>query len=228
MADAHDPVRFRDSSRPEEQRLSQLFRAAESDVPSARELQGLAARLGPALDVEPATSAAPSGFSKLGALGGAAAVLAIIGGYLLSRGPARVEVAPVPAAPSVSAQPSQESEIAPAPPTAPALEPPASRREEVKPPTASAKPAAQKPDEAALLEQARRALATNPTQALALTRRHQALYPHGALVQEREVIAIEALRRLGRGGQASERANSFEKSFPDSAHRRAVEKGLGE
>jgi hypothetical protein len=80
--------------------------------------------------------------------------------------------------------------------------------------------------EAALLEQARSALTSDPARALALTRQHQARFPSGVLKQEREVIAIEALRRLGRSKAAADRAGSFERAFPDSAHRRAVESGL--
>jgi hypothetical protein len=81
--------------------------------------------------------------------------------------------------------------------------------------------------EAELLERARRSLSGSPNQALALTRLHQARFPKGALKQEREVIAIEALRRLGRANDAEQRAGTFEKQYPDSAHRRAVETGLG-
>jgi hypothetical protein len=77
-----------------------------------------------------------------------------------------------------------------------------------------------------LLERARQALATDPSRALALAQQHERLFPNGVLRQEREVIAIEALRRLGRSTQASERANQFETQYPASAHRRAVETGL--
>ncbi len=46
------------------------------------------------------------------------------------------------------------------------------------------------------------------------------------LRQEREVIAIEALRRLGKADQARERGSDFRREFPDSAHGRAVDRGL--
>lgn len=225
MSSASDPIRFRDSAT-EHKPLAELFRAAEADLPDARQLDALAARLGPVLDAAPAGKATPHAFSKLGALGGIAAVLAIGAGYLVSRTPAPVEPVRPPAqqsAPPVQSPPAPASQ--PAPPAV--AEPEAAPSVEARPAPSSAKNTAAKPDEATLLEQARRALATDPQRALAITRRHQALYPHGVLVQEREVIAIEALRRLGREGQASDRANSFEKSYPDSAHRRAVEKGLG-
>jgi hypothetical protein len=80
--------------------------------------------------------------------------------------------------------------------------------------------------EAQLLEQARKALAANPARALSLAKRHQTLFPGGVLKQEREVIAIEALRRLGAAEDAKERATDFSSRYPDSPHRRAVETGL--
>jgi len=83
--------------------------------------------------------------------------------------------------------------------------------------------AAEGPSEARLLEQARRVLQSDPASALALTNQDATLFPHGALVQEREVIAIEALRRLNRTAEADRRAAAFSKAFPGSAHQRVVE-----
>jgi hypothetical protein len=195
-------------------------------MPNANELDSLAARLAPAFAAPRGAPARPP-FAKLGALGlGAAAVAALVAGYFATRSPAPVR-APNPAVPTAPVAPPASVNAAP---SVPAVEPPPAAEQ----PSAPAKPAPsvlkgtreRAPDEAKLLEQARRALSTNPSQALAITRRHQALYPNGALAQEREVIAIEALRRLGKSGQASERADSFEQKYPDSAHRRTVEKGL--
>jgi hypothetical protein len=42
------------------------------------------------------------------------------------------------------------------------------------------------------------------------------------LAQEREVIAIEALSKLGRADDARSRAGRFEQQYPNSAHRRKV------
>jgi hypothetical protein len=81
---------------------------------------------------------------------------------------------------------------------------------------------AAKPSEAALLNQAQAALKTDPKRALSLTRQHKQLYPSGALGQEREVIAIEALSRLNKKGVAEQRAKGFEKKYPDSAHQEKV------
>lgn len=76
--------------------------------------------------------------------------------------------------------------------------------------------------EAVLLQQANAALKTQPARALALTQEHRVHFPAGRLIQEREVIRIEALRKLGRSAEAERAARSFEQRFPDSALRRRV------
>jgi len=42
------------------------------------------------------------------------------------------------------------------------------------------------------------------------------------LVQEREVIAIQALRQMGRIVEADQRAQAFSKAFPGSAFQRKL------
>jgi outer membrane protein assembly factor BamD (BamD/ComL family) len=74
-----------------------------------------------------------------------------------------------------------------------------------------------------LLESAQDALASSPESALSLAERHATRFPHGSLAQEREVIAIEALLRLGRGDAARVRADRFYRAFPRSAHRARIE-----
>lgn len=81
-----------------------------------------------------------------------------------------------------------------------------------------ARSAPTKPDEPELLRQAQSALAARPAEALALTREHERHFARGALREEREVLAIEALRRLGRSSAAADRARRFEKSYPRSVH----------
>lgn len=68
------------------------------------------------------------------------------------------------------------------------------------------------------LRHAQAALATSPSEALKMADQHSSLYPRGILVQEREVIAIDALTRLGRRADAAARANAFREAFPRSAH----------
>jgi hypothetical protein len=78
-------------------------------------------------------------------------------------------------------------------------------------------------NEAALLDSARAALASDPRRALLLTQEHMRRFPHGALVQEREVIAIEALSRLGQTNAARSRGNEFERRYPGSAHQQKID-----
>jgi hypothetical protein len=79
--------------------------------------------------------------------------------------------------------------------------------------------------EVELLERARASLGANPSHALSLTSEHKLRFPGGVLAQEREVIAIEALRRLGKNDQASLRADEFAKNYPRSAHRHKLDAG---
>jgi hypothetical protein len=77
--------------------------------------------------------------------------------------------------------------------------------------------------EVRLLQRAQDALSGAPDRALGLTREHAARFPAGVLTQEREVVAIQALLRLGRRDEARARAEGFVRAFPGSAHRRRVE-----
>jgi hypothetical protein len=79
------------------------------------------------------------------------------------------------------------------------------------------------PDELKLLARAQNALSSDPAFALELTSEHVRAFPSGALAQEREVIAINALLRLDQTAEASVRAATFHRRFPTSAHRRRVD-----
>ena len=74
------------------------------------------------------------------------------------------------------------------------------------------------PTEGALLLRARQELSSDPSGALALTQEHARRFPSGTLVQEREVLAIEALARLGRSPEARRRFDAFRARFPQSPH----------
>ncbi|HEY5962180.1 MAG TPA: hypothetical protein VIV60_36740 [Polyangiaceae bacterium] len=84
------------------------------------------------------------------------------------------------------------------------------------------------PSEAALIDQAHRELANSPSTALALTETHRKLYPKGILIQEREVIAIEALSRLGKTRTAEKRAGEFRTEQPHSIHEMRLRGVLGD
>jgi hypothetical protein len=91
-----------------------------------------------------------------------------------------------------------------------------------KAPVPSKPPHAAAPSEADLLEQARVAMRSDPARALARANEHRQRFPGGALIQEREVIAIKALRALGRTSEADARAEAFAKAFPGSAFARKL------
>lgn len=64
-------------------------------------------------------------------------------------------------------------------------------------------------EEAAMLEPARAALAADPAGALALTEAYAARFPAGKLGMEREILAIDALVRLGRTAEARARGDAL-------------------
>ncbi|HEY0468635.1 MAG TPA: hypothetical protein VGC79_30785 [Polyangiaceae bacterium] len=104
------------------------------------------------------------------------------------------------------------------PARAPAAEPPTE---------SSSRPASGTREEFALLARAQAVLARNPGLALALASDHERNFPNGALVQERELVAIDALLRLGRRAEASGRAARFHQQFPSSVHGRRIDVLLG-
>jgi hypothetical protein len=78
------------------------------------------------------------------------------------------------------------------------------------------------------LDDARAALAGNPSQALALCNQHAREFPRGMLIEERERIAIEALVGLGRKDAAKARATRFFANFPNSSYRKRIDRLIGE
>ena len=93
-------------------------------------------------------------------------------------------------------------------------------------PSAAEAAASEIGEEAALLSAARAALTRSPARALRITTQHAQRFPKGNLVQEREVIAIDALRRLGRTSEAQQRGAAFEQHYPGSVHRSKIEQTL--
>ena len=81
--------------------------------------------------------------------------------------------------------------------------------------------------ERALLDVARSALARGEaSEALSAAERHRREYPDGALVEEREAIAIKALVALGKRDEAAKRLANLEKSHPNSIVLRAAKKAV--
>ena len=69
-----------------------------------------------------------------------------------------------------------------------------------------------------LLLAARAVLGSDPARALRLLGEHEARFARGELVPEREVLAIEALRHLGRGAAAAARLSRFRATYPGSLY----------
>jgi hypothetical protein len=69
-----------------------------------------------------------------------------------------------------------------------------------------------------LLDAAKRLLASAPARSLELTERHARLFPAGQLAQERELLAIETLLRLGDRVRAAARGQAFLTQHPRSSH----------
>ncbi|HMJ14286.1 MAG TPA: hypothetical protein VK524_22880 [Polyangiaceae bacterium] len=231
---------------PDEQLLRELLDEAKQDLPSSSQMNALATKLGPML-AGGALTAASSATSAAAGNGTTAAVQATLGASALKIAGAAVLVAAVAGSGYWLASHSNETPAPGSAPshsaaalhsTAPLLPPPAESAAIPPEPLASAAPASapspaeqtprragavQPADEAALLRRAQAVLKSNPSRALALTQEHRRRFPKGALVQEREVIAIDALARLGRGGEASTRARNFDEQYPGSAHHRRIE-----
>jgi hypothetical protein len=77
-----------------------------------------------------------------------------------------------------------------------------------------------------LLARARRVVAESPARALQLTAEHARRFQAGVLAQEREVLAIDALWRLGQRDLAAMRARRFAARYPNSAHRVRLDSAL--
>jgi hypothetical protein len=122
--------------------------------------------------------------------------------------PARPEGAA--AAPAVrSREPSKSRAVEPAPPS----------RDEAAP---QAEPPKQEVSEWALVEQARRSLASDPRRALALAEEHKRKFEGGPLSEEADFIEIEAQKRLGHADEARALSDRFRKRYPSSIHGQSV------
>ncbi len=81
----------------------------------------------------------------------------------------------------------------------------------------------------ARVQAAQRALREGPLpRALALANADRSRCPRGALAEERERVAIEALARAGRPAAAAQRWEQFQRAFPDSLYARRLRAVLGD
>jgi hypothetical protein len=70
----------------------------------------------------------------------------------------------------------------------------------------------------------RKAAPSDPARALALAEEGHARFPRSVFWQEREMAAIGALARLGRSGEARERARAFLQRHPESPYAEGLRK----
>jgi hypothetical protein len=225
----HDPVRLKDPASGAPVELGALFEAAVRDLPSQAELASLSAKLAPLLGPSGAggTGGATTGGLAAGAGKFAAVATALIGGAVLVASLTGEVPENVPAPAPIPAEEKRrepEQVGVPAPVVSEAA-PPVESRSAVEDPPARTPRRSNAELEVDLLERARAALGSNPGHAYALTTEHKLRFPGGALAQEREIIAIDALKQLGRSDQAALRADQFAKNFPSSAHRYKLDAG---
>jgi hypothetical protein len=190
------------------------------------------------------------------AVAAATAGLIGVGVAVVTLAPPAPSPAPATVVPSMSAKPSIPASAAPRPVSSAVIEPevaaseappvpsapvarvmPSSPRVVVSeaPVVASAAPSASAPvvdtsdslaREAQLLEQARGLLGSNPSGALAKLDEHAATFPRGKLGLEREFLAVDALRRAGRTGEARTRGEALLARSRGSLYEERVQKML--
>lgn len=226
--------------------LGSALRRARNDTPDSarmdRMASGIASRLlaGPTGGQGGAGGADTGGAltgSKAAGLGAKAWIVA--GGIVALGAVGALAVREiVRASPSSTSEPAPQTEDdsslteqPPAPTTPPGPEPSArsaqaeapdrtGERESGLPTTAhSSRAAGASFEELDLLDRAQRKLRTDPAGALPLLADHERRFPAGAFAEEREVLQIEALIKLGRTAEAERRARAFFVRHPKSAHR---------
>jgi hypothetical protein len=234
-----DPLRLSELGAGTPEQVRSLIETGKQDVPSSDQLDSLSTRLAPLLGVAAAAGvgAGAAATSGSGAAGIGMTVAKIAAGLVVAGGVGAAAVwigsrsssPPIESRSGSSAQVSAAHRVpAPAKPT-PVHEQPAEAPVAPPPmlpdhgPLPATRPTS---NEAKLLDEARAALASNPERALALAREHRTRYPSGLLAQEREVIIIEALSRLGRSAEAREHSDDFARRYPGSAHQRKIESAL--
>jgi len=229
--------------------LRSALDAASEHQPSSEELARLKSKLAAALPpgtLPPAAGpggggspgggpspAAPLMGKGLAAIVAASAIVVVVGVYELTRGGTTTTVVTpmTSAAPSTSASPltaTAATSVSPIPTVE--VDAATTATNTTKPltsvatasATASALPAE---PEASMLARAHQALLHHdPDRALAVAGEHARSYPQGALTQEREVIAVEALLALGRRDEARARVATFRREHPKSSHLSRLER----
>jgi hypothetical protein len=209
--------------------LRALLDAGRRERPTDAQLSAMAARLGPG-GGGPGGGSGPA-FAAKSTLGVAVKVIAAVvalgsigaGIAFLRTPPKSVPIAPpvhVTEAPAAASAPPSAAE--PTPPATPAHTPATTMRPS-RPTPVVRDGGNDLGNEVDLVKQALEALPTEPAHALSSADEAEVRYPDGLLHQEAEVIAIEALVRLGRRGEAEARGRAFRAAYPGSPHVRRIE-----
>ena len=244
----NDPTRLLDGGGGASARERDVLRAGRAEGPTPREKQALWTAIAaqstlaiPAASAQSATNAASAGATSAGgtSLGVKSALVAIaLGGGVFATARAWPPASPPPpgivvaspaAQPAPPAPPSATlppTETASAPRTAPAR--PA--RPQIAHDLAAREPAPSRlAAEGRAVVDAKRALrADDAASALRLLEAADRAFPDGALEQEREALAIEALDRAGQREAARARAQAFLRAYPTSPHATNVRRFAGE
>ena len=104
-----------------------------------------------------------------------------------------------------------------APPTASAVTAPTASGTSAKPGPVDSR------EEVQLLSDAQKTLRSDPATTLRVCNEHAKKFPGGALAQERDSLAIEALVSLGRKPEARARLARFREAYPGSGHLRKLD-----
>jgi len=244
MTSDRDPPRLLDRDSGLDPRLRVLLQAGRDELPSAARLEAMAARVDAACGLpqlerphaEPPPAGASAGLSLPSLAGLTVAMVVATGALWWATAPGRWATEPAPkplpaASPPapvpVVPPPSQPSSAEGAEPLPREVEPAAPPGDSPMRERASGAAPADPLAELGLLDEAQRALETDPARALARAEVHRRRFPGGQYAQEREVIAIEALLELERFAAAEQRVRAFLRRFPASSHAVRVSR-LGE
>ena len=229
----------------ESQALRDALGEARKALGSEHDLRRLREKLGelPAVAAPGEASAVASSTGAKVAVIGAASVLILGAAMMLA---SREPAAPAPSQPAPpiirAPEPPAAAAPAPAPEIAPPVQPdplpqstPAPRKVAPRakaPAVAKAEPAPTPaptaPKELELLTSAQDAMEAAPQRALGLLEQHAELYPNGSFAIERESLAIDALRKLGRVTAAQKRARAFIARFPKAPNVKHLRRWLDE
>lgn len=238
-----DPPRLSDTG--DSAFLRDALRESKNDLPDEARLAAIALKLGPIVGIAGGAAGAAGGGGGAAAAGGGAAVKASvapaavkIGGMTLgmkiaaaaavtavavggtvvvaprviANKPAMTAPTAMVSAPQVSSMPTSakiDLSLPPASASAAPLPVPTPKATMIVPPNPD--------DELRTLNRIQAALnANDPATALSLCNDDAIIFPHGQFAQEREVHAIDALKRLGKMSDARAREKKLEADYPGS------------